>query len=252
MFTEERALWLYRNYLWLEQHLPQHSDGYKPPLILPTPEFYAMPHTGDHAFAEAVFERTREWMGLLEWPCILTPQSEEEREAQAAMNKSGLYGATATKGAAGTFRYGEQVEITYSPSLLRNPPSLVATFAHELCHYLIACVEQEPPCGWAEHEPLTDLAAVHAGFGVFLCNGAFQFGQWADSQYHGWGSSTAGYLNEAELGFALGIFCIRGQIDPELAMSHLKQNPGEVFWDSLGYIEDLEKSEKSPPPPPEQ
>lgn len=60
-------------------------------------------------------------------------------------------------------------------------------------------------------------------------NSAFTFGQWQDAQYHGWGSGTRWYLNTAELGFSLGIYCIRNQIDPELAMTHLKQNPGEVF-----------------------
>ena len=44
------------------------------------------------------------------------------------------------------------------------------------------------------------------------------------------------YPNEAELGFSLGTFCIRQKIAPELAMRHLKSNPGEVFWDSPDYI----------------
>ncbi|HRE80052.1 MAG TPA: hypothetical protein PLN52_03340, partial [Opitutaceae bacterium] len=101
-----------------------------------------------------------------------------------------------------------------------------------------------PPSGWADHEPITDLAAVHEGFGIFLCNTAFQFSQWSDSTYAGWRYNSQGYLNTAELGFSLGIFCVRNQIDPELAMAHLKLNPSEVFWDSLGYIEELEERDK--------
>ena len=245
MFNEERARWLYRHYRWLEKALPNFTGGSAraPRLILPTPEFYPLRNTRDHAFAEAIFDQTRQFMGMENWPCVLTPQSEEDQEAQERVSRAGgTLGSTQTSGAAGTFRVGDEVEITYSPQSLKDPVGLVATLSHELCHYLLACVKETPPAGWEELEPITDLCAVHEGFGVFLCNSAFTFGQWQDSQYQGWGAGTRGYLNTAELGFSLGIYCIRNQIDPELAMTHLKQNPGEVFWHSLGFIEDLEQS----------
>jgi hypothetical protein len=246
VFTEERALWLYRHFLWLEQNLPGWTDPHRQPLILPTVRFYPQRHTLDHAFAESIFETTRGYMGMSRWKCRLVPQSDEEREAARALSRGAASSEMSYAGAAGTFSVGDGVEVTYSPSLLRDPTGLVAVLAHELCHYLMATLKVEPPCGWAEHEPLTDLAGVHEGFGVFLCNSAFQFGQWSTATHGGWRSGTRGYLNEAELGFALGIFCVRRQIDPELAMSHLKQNPGEVFWDSLDYVEELEKRESAP------
>lgn len=243
MFTEDRAKWLYDHYLWLERQLPARTDGESPPLVLPTRDFFPQRNTGDHAFAAAIFDSVRALMGMSEWDCRLVPQSDEDREAAAALSRGAAGLETRWSDAMGTFSASAGVvQISYSPSLLRDPVGLVGTFAHELCHYLMAAVKEEPPCGWAEHEPLTDLAAVHEGFGIFLCNSAFQFGQWSSSTHGGWQSGTRGYLNEAELGFALGVFCIRRQIDPELAMRHLKQNPGEVFWDSLGYIEDLEKT----------
>ena len=240
MFTEDRAQWLYRHFLWLEQNLPARTDGSSPPFVLPTADFYPQRNTRDHAFAEAMFETTRGFMGLTEWPCHLVPQSDEEREAAAAFARGASAMEMRYSGAAGTFSFGEKVEIPYSPSLLNEPADLVATLAHELCHYLMAGLKAEPPCGWGEHEPLTDLAAVHEGFGVFLCNNAFHFGQWSNTTHGGWQSGTRGYLNEAELGFSLGIFCVRRKLDPELAMRHLKPNPGEVFWDSLDYIEEPE------------
>lgn len=241
MFTEERALWLYRHYLWLEEHLPKHQGAFTVRLILPSPDFFPTANTRDHDFAEAMFAQTRAFMGLSDWACRLVPQSEDD-DVQTALRQRGVEGESQRTSAAGTFVASQgDIEITYSPRLLNDPSSLVATLAHELCHYLMATVETEPPCGWADHELLTDLAAVHEGFGVFLCNTAFQFSQWSDSTYAGWRYSSQGYLNTAELGFALGIFCVRNQIDPELAMSHLKLNPGEVFWDSIGYIEELEK-----------
>jgi hypothetical protein len=242
MFTQERAHWLYRHFLWLEENLPPRTDGSSPAIILPSREFYPQRNTRDHAFAEAVFQTTRDLMGLAEWPCRLIPQSDEEREAAAAIARGAPYAEMRHSGPAGTFSVGDEVEITYSPALLNDPPGLVATLAHELCHYLMAAVKAEPPCGWSEHEPLTDLAAVHEGFGVFLCNNAFHFTQWSNATHGGWQTDTRGYLNEAELGFSLGIFCTRRKVDPELLMRHLKPNPGEVFWDSLDYIEQLERT----------
>lgn len=241
MFTEQRARWLYQNYVWLEANLPARQDGTKAKLILPTAEHFPMRRTGDHAFAEAVFHRTREFMGLTDWPCHLMPQEDNEQKAHAAMFDSGAMGySKGPAGAAGTFfSDGQGVEITYSPALLHDPVSLISTYAHELSHYLLATVKTDPPCGWAEHEPLTDLAAVHEGFGVFLCNGAFTFSQWGNNKTQGWQSSRRGYLNEAELGFATGIFCVRSGITPETIGPHLKPNPREVFWDSLDYIAGL-------------
>jgi hypothetical protein len=246
MFTEERALWLYQNYRWLDDHLPARTDGSFPRLILPTPDFYPMRNSRDHAFAQAVFDQTRDYMGIRDWPCTLSPQSEEDQ--RLSLKSAGLYGESRSHGAAGTFFAGDQVEITYSPALLKNPPGLISTLAHELCHYLLATVATEPPCGWAEHEPLTDLAAVREGFGVFLCNSAFEFGQWGDAHFTGWQSSTRGYLKESELGFSLGVFCVRCGLNPDDIVRVLKPNPGEVFWDSIEYVENLERgwTQKTP------
>lgn len=239
MFTEQRARWIYQNYLWLEQNLPKRDDGSGARLILPTPQDYPMPNTGDHAFAESVFQTTRGYMGLAQWPCRLVPQSDAHERHQQSLQAQGLMGPT--KGAAGTFSIQDEVEITYAPSGLKDPTGLVATLAHELCHYLLAGMKTEPPCGWEQHEPLTDLCAVHEGFGVFLANSAFQFGQWGDAMQSGWQWSKKGYLTEEELGFALGIFVVRSGIEPQLSGAHLKRNPAEIFWDSLDFISELQR-----------
>lgn len=242
MFTEERALWLYEHYRWLERHLPKHQGRERTPLILPTPQFYPQRNTRDDAFAASVFDSTRAFMGMGDWQCVLVPQTIDDEPARSTGGAASR--ETQWSGAAGTFSASEGVvRITYAPSLLDNPAALVATLAHELCHYLMATVKEEPPCGWPEHEPLTDLAAVHEGFGIFLCNTAFQFSQWTSSTHTGWRTGTSGYLNTAELGFALAVFCVRNAADPELAMKHLKPNPAEVFWDAIPFVEDLVAAE---------
>jgi len=242
MFTEERARWLHTHYRWLEQHLPARLNGTHASLMTPTPECFPFRNTGDHAFATAVFQRVREHLGLLDWPCQLVAQVDPDQEHRAVFAATGLLGSLpANAGAAGTFSATDSVEITYSPLLLKNPSALVATLAHELCHYLLATVQTEPPATWSELEPLTDLAAVHEGCGIFLANSAFTFGQWTDHSSQGWQANRQGYLSEAELGFSLSIYAVRHKLDPELIGQHLKANPAEVFWDALEFVEALER-----------
>lgn len=242
MFTEERARWLYEHYRWLEANLPPRTHGAFPGLVTPTPDCFPFRHTADHAFALAVFQRVREHLGLLAWPCELHPHLDPDQQHRSSLMAAGVLGSLpGSKGAAGTFSAGDTIEITYAPALLVNPPALIATLAHELCHYLLATVQTEPPGTWSELEPLTDLAAVHEGFGIFLANSAFTFGQWTDNSSQGWQASNQGYLSEAELGFALGVFAVRRQLDPEMIGRHLKANPAEVFWDSLDYVAELDQ-----------
>src|SRR5262249_10899697 len=153
-------------------------------------------------------------------------------------SRSGVLGRFSSKGAAGTFSIPEKNEIviSYSASLLKDPVGLVSTLAHELCHYLLSTVRDEPPATWKELEPLTDLSAVLEGFGLFLCNSAFQFSQWSSNDKQGWSAKRKGYLSEAELGFSFAIFCVRNHLDPAPAARSLKPNPREVFCDALDYI----------------
>lgn len=242
MFTEQRARWLHENFRWLEENLSPRSPENPRVLVRPAPEFFPMRPTRNHAFALAVFEQTKALLDVSDWNCRLIPQSEEDREQIEALHRAGVSGELKHQGAAGTFSVRDEVEITYAPSLLDNPIALISTLAHELSHYLLADLEQEPPAGWAELEPLTDLTAVVEGFGIFLCNSAFSVGSWSDGLNQGWQYSRHGYLNEAELGFALAVFCVRTQTPPEIALPFLKPNPREVFRDALAFVDELEAS----------
>jgi len=241
-FTEERALWLYEHFLWLERTLPAKGGDFTHRMILPTKEFFPDRFHQDHQSAVVVFDRVKALMGIQEWRCSLEPQVPGNREVNDRLASSGVLGSQSSNDAAGTFSIPEDgVVITYAPHLLKNPVALVATMAHELCHYLLATVKEEPPATWSELEPLTDLCAVAEGFGVFLANSAFQFSQWSSSDQHGWGFERLGYLSEEELGFATAVFCVRNGIDAGIAARTLKPNPREVYCDALDFVVELEE-----------
>jgi len=115
-----------------------------------------------------------------------------------------------------------RVLISYNPGLAGDHSALVATFAHELGHYLMSTAASPPPGGWELHELHTDIAAVYLGFGIFLANSARSFGQFQSAGEMGWASRTQGYLSEGALVTSLVIFQKMAGADPSDAVPFLK------------------------------
>lgn len=59
--------------------------------------------------------------------------------------------------------------VSISRSELHDPEAVAATFAHELAHLRLVEARADPGAKF-DRELLTDLAAVHLGFGVFIAN----------------------------------------------------------------------------------
>jgi hypothetical protein len=114
----------------------------------------------------------------------------------------------------------------------RDPRRIVAIAAHELCHHKllyrgIATVQE------ADHEPLTDLATVFFGLGVFTANAAFTFSQDA----RGSRRRQLGYINQPMFGHALGcVAWLREERDPAWAR-YLDTNPRGYFKRAMRYLE---------------
>ncbi len=177
-------------------------------LVLPTPDYFPAPAKEGASRVETLFGHVREAAGMADWPC----------ELRAGRGDRPIQVGTALllrhEGAAapcGTFQVTgadgrQKVVITYNPSLAEDSEAMVATFAHELGHYLMSTASTAPPGGWSIHELHTDLAAVWLGFGIFLANSARSFSQFQSAGEIGWSSRTQGYLSEGALVTALVIF----------------------------------------------
>jgi hypothetical protein len=131
----------------------------------------------------------------------------------------------------GTFEHIAEgdVVITYNPSSVSNPTQLVATFAHELSHYLTGTANEPPPGGWENWEFATDIAATYLGFGVFMANSAFSFSQYTSTDSQGWEYSNSGYLSESEHVYALAIFLLLKEIPLSEATASLKPNLSKLL-----------------------
>ncbi|MEA3041811.1 MAG: hypothetical protein QOC65_1300 [Sphingomonadales bacterium] len=193
-------------------------------LVLPTKDWFPpSPNKGAARVAD-LFGHVKSAAGMADWPCELQAGA-GERPAHVG---TGLL--LRHEGAAppcGTFQVtGDdgrpKVVITYNPSLGEDPTALIATFAHELAHYLMSTARTDPPGGWELHELHTDLAAVHLGFGLFLANSAKTFSQFQSAGEMGWSSRWQGYLSEGALVTALVVVERMAGRDPLAASPYLK------------------------------
>ncbi|MEI7948448.1 MAG: hypothetical protein WCJ02_17235 [bacterium] len=221
--------WEITHWKWLMKALqPEHDIG-RIRLVQPTPaDFPVVAATADDR-ADKTFRCVQQHFGLAHWPCKLQPFEELHDILRETLPV--LAQPEHSNGAAGLFEVTQErdVIIHYKREQLGDPVALIATMAHELCHYVLATIPDEPPCGWDDDEPLTDLAAVFFGFGIFQANSSFRFSQWRNHEVQGWKTERQGYLSEQALSLALALFCADTDTDPAAASQHLSTNPRHYF-----------------------
>ncbi|RDS79801.1 hypothetical protein [Dyella psychrodurans] len=227
LLDAELAGWQFDCFEWLLRHGGGVEAFRQRRLILPTPQFF--PHDGSrgHAFAEMIFHQVKAHADMADWPCKL--ESQENDPDTMVSPQAFVQGAPNSPG--GTFRALKEggALITYNPSKLRDPMSLVATFAHELAHYRMATFPEQPPGGQEVREPATDLAAVFMGFGIFLANSRFNFSHFDDGRTAGWRWQQQGYLSDVEVLHMHAIFSVMLGIDQRETLPHLKSALRGIF-----------------------
>lgn len=194
------------------------------PRVEPTTMWFAARHPPGQAGVSALFDEVRGAAGMADWPCILEPGA-ATRSVDAG--NAHLLRHEGEPPPCGTFEVREMdgvstAVITYNPAMADQPEELVATFAHELGHYLLATAEGSPPGGWDLHELHTDLAAVYLGFGLFMANGAKTFRRLEVIGGSGWQMSRQGYLSEGALVTAFAVVERLAGRDPLSAANYLK------------------------------
>lgn len=214
--------WHIECWAWLMRHLGGVEALREAPLVLPTAAFFPRPQGEGHAAAAAVFARVRELMGMGQWPCRLA----ERERTNVQVGEFLVLQPQSGRGTAGTFESdGREAIVTYDPELVQRPYNLIATFAHELAHYLLHTIDEPPP--GADVEPMleelaTELAVAYFGFGLIAANGAFDFQQYQDFGRQGWRGGSWGYFSEDGWTFALAVFLALREEGPDEARRHLK------------------------------
>ncbi|HET9639646.1 MAG TPA: hypothetical protein VFP12_10600 [Allosphingosinicella sp.] len=213
--------WQLATFKWLGAEFGPAGEA---PLVLPTAEYFPPSKRKGAGRVEDLFASVKSAAGMADWACELSAGT-GDRPAHVGLGL--LLRHEGASPPCGTFTVddgegGGRVVITYNPSLANDTTALIATFAHELAHYLMSTARNAPPGGWELHELHTDLAAVYLGFGLFLANSARNFGQFQDAGEMGWSSRTQGYLSEGALVTATAIFQRLAGRDPMAAAPWLK------------------------------
>lgn len=250
LLSEEDEFFQIETYRWLLRNFGG-DDFYKDTrLILPTEEFFPERPQSPEGLAQYLFERVKKYAGLENWPCTLKAQ-----EAGPNLKVAETLVVQGTKPPPnGTFLINDDnsATITYNPELTADPETLVATFAHELAHFLTCTTAEPPPGGWDNWEFATDIASTFMGFGVFAANNAFRFQQFHNATSYGWRTDGAGYLSQAEHSYAFALFLLLLDIPPETAAQHCSQNTRVYLGKALKelrkstYIEELRAIEHQP------
>lgn len=222
LLSEEDAYFQIECYKWLLRHFGGDAFYQDTLLVRPTTDFFPTKVDSEQAAAEATFESVKKYAGLTTWPCRLLAQETDPNLLVAPT----IQIQQVAQSPLGTFSADEhnEVIITYNPKIVSNPTQMVATFAHELAHYLTATAPEPPPGGWENWEFATDIATVFLGFGIFVANAAFHFQQYTTVDSQGWQVSGGGYLSATEYSYALAIFLSLQQIPYEQAYVHCSPN----------------------------
>jgi len=247
LLKEDDELFQIETYRWLLTHFGGENFYKNTQLVLPTEEYFPTKVNSREQAVQETFQQVKIYAGLEKWPCILHKQ---EEDPDLVVSET-LVVQNVEHSPHGTFSFNDNNEaiITYNPGLATSPTQMVATFAHELAHFLTSTAQEPPPGGWGNWEFATDIAATFLGFGIFLANSVFNFQQYSSVDAIGWKTTGGGYLSESEHSYALAIFLRLKGISVDIAYPHCDGNikaflkKANKELEEKHYIEDLGKVE---------
>ncbi|MDH5572421.1 MAG: hypothetical protein OEY89_11695 [Gammaproteobacteria bacterium] len=196
---DDTKKWIFDTYAWALKSFGSDIFYDDTVLVLPTNDYFPDNSSDPSELALLIFERVKKLAGMDEWDCDLVAQ---DPDVDPVISPAIVIN-NAPKGPAGSFKLegnDNRVVITYNPDLIKKPEELIATFAHELSHYLSAVASELPPGGEEAWEPATDLIAVFIGFGVFLANSAFTYESYSSIDAQGWSARSQGYSKKVPEG----------------------------------------------------
>jgi len=211
----------------------------KADVILPTDKYFPDKYEKSGAGLEVLFRRVCTFMKVdrTKVELALIPDRGSE------LKKNMPYWEDQSSGPAGLYDGASDRElpvVLVKETFAGDPTGAVAVMAHELAHVILLggnLIDREGK----DMEPLTDLATVFLGLGIFTANVAFRYEKHQDNRVEGWSVSKTGYLSEEMFGYALAKFALdRKETDP-VWRKHLASNIRSHFRNSLKWLEKNQK-----------
>jgi|GEM_PF-1698647 len=201
LLNNDTARWHVDNMCWLLRNLVRTPVVQESRLILPGPHCYRFGKATGEALALRIFEQTKAFAGMADWPLALYPDTYEEEDC-----------------------------FDYAYGMEDNPFEFIAMLVRKLAHRLLESLKGNPPCDETELKALSEVLGCLMGFGVFLTNDAIsvitlrQGGKTNVGEYK---ANIRGALSERELVFDLAMFLTVRDISPDNAFRYLEPLPSD-------------------------
>jgi len=228
--TEQDRIWIEKKLDWVNTNV---INLEKQPTILPDKKYFERDFTGDEDDAHYILEVLSLYFQINPKKIHLNFYSEETQKFSSGLRTERLKKA----GTAGLYiQDGYKSFIEIEVQQLKKTPSLIATMAHELSHYILI-TDKGYFFEGDENEWLTDLTAIAFGFGIFMGNSRFQFNKWQNGDgWSGWSSSAQGYLPEQVIAYAMAEIQFRKKEMKPKWTNYLERGIKKYFQKSLKYI----------------
>lgn len=194
-------------------------------LVTPSNEHFPGRVDSVQGMAELIFEQVKAHAGLASWPCRVVDETLGHAEAATVPTALPPIGSPAV---APAVDQPSQLTIPYHPQSIKTPETLIASFAHTLAHHLATTAEEPPPATEEQWPVVTEVLAIHLGFGLMLANSAFTF----KGGCGGCGGAAVrrhAYLSQDEATYALALFCTLKEIPRSRVFGHLKKHLHPLF-----------------------
>jgi len=222
--------WIEHGLLWFEQELGK-DFLLQQPTITPTTRYFDRKLQSTEESALYCLQKVAEWMDVDPGKINLSFYSEETIEFSEGM---GTEHDPESKTSAGMYQERQDglFEIMIEVQQLRDPLSLIATFAHELGHVKLLGERKISE----NDEYLTDLATVVWGFGLFNANSVISSKAWHGTSHHGWSVGSQGYMTQQMFAYALALLAnYRNEQGPDWA-KFLCRDVAKYFDRANNYI----------------
>ncbi len=212
VLEEETIEWLFDSFAWTLESFGSDVFYAETMLIEPSKQFFPGGDEDVDGMASLIFDKVRHYCGLDHWPCRLIDHHEFEQSSttDAQQVLQNLDDGTTTP-----------LTLLYEPLQVGSPNVMIANYAQALAHHLGMLAAQPAPCDQEQWPHITELLAIHLGFGLMFADTAVPPRRSCGSC----GSPAmdrVGALTEMQVCYALAIFCELKQIPASQALPYIK------------------------------
>ncbi len=230
LVDEDSARWIESVFQWALTNFDADVFHQHTQLVLPTNDYFPGRADSVEAMAQNLFDHTIVFAGLSNWPCQLVDQrSIEQLPPPNLSNADGRRGISESSSVT-------QLTIPYNHLQVKDPQTMVSSYATTLGSYLASTAVQPAPADEQQWPLVAELVGIYLGFGVMFANTAFSFKGGCGGCRTAAQSRTA-YLSQDEATYALALFCQKKQIGADQVTPHLKSHLRKIFKKTLKTLE---------------